>query len=199
VPTTPFSGDETTRVVGWQGALLQKPYRAVLEQVRDIPTGVYVSCTLYGSPASTVLRPGVWIVEVQGRPVKDLDSFLEAIHSNEIDLRRVRRPSYVPPVKRKKSLPLITELDASKEDHEDGITDGNEAALVDEGKIMEMAPDGQDAEDDDDNDEGYVRIKTVSRAGVTKVVAMKLDTHYWDTWELARDENAVCGWVCLPA
>ncbi|KAL1915204.1 uncharacterized protein VTP21DRAFT_7480 [Calcarisporiella thermophila] len=136
VPTIPLSGLETTRIVEWQGALVQMPYQAVLEQVKRVPTGVYVSCTLYGSPASVSMRPGVWVVEVGGRSVHDLDSFLEAVRAHEQELR----------------------------------------------------------EEEDEDEEGYVRIKTVSRNDVTKVVAMKLDTHYWDTWILSRDESTISGW-----
>ncbi|RCH87295.1 serine protease, partial [Rhizopus stolonifer] len=133
VPMSEFSGYETTRVIGWQGALIQRPYKSVLEQVRNVPVGVYVSCTLYGSPASNVLRPGVWIVEVQGKPVKDLDSFLQVVHDHEAEMSRRRRPS-------------------------------------------------------------YIRIKTVSRNETVRVVAVKLDLHYWDSWQLVRDQESVSGW-----
>ncbi|KAL0079035.1 trypsin-like cysteine/serine peptidase domain-containing protein [Phycomyces blakesleeanus] len=176
VPMSEFSGFETTRVIGWQGALIQRPYKAVLEQVRDVPQGVYVSCTLYGSPASHVLRPGVWIVEVQGKPVKDLDSFLAVIHKHEEEMCRRRRPSYIPPVRR-------------SAEQRANITFSDEEALKTD-----------DVEDDDDtNDEGYVRIKTVSRNGTVRVVAVKLDLHYWDTWQLVLDPNSICGWICKDA
>jgi hypothetical protein len=141
VATTPYHGKETARIIGWSGALVQAPYRAVLEQVRNVPTGVYVSCTLYGSPASVSLRPGIWIVEIQGRKVNDLDSFLEAIHAHEKEMK----------------------------------------------------------EKSDDDKSDYVRIKTISRMEVTKVVAMKLDPHYWSTWQLIEDENAITGWKCVEA
>ncbi|RKP07353.1 hypothetical protein THASP1DRAFT_30834 [Thamnocephalis sphaerospora] len=84
LPTTELTGVETTRVIGWAGALVQEPYRAVLEQVKRIPSGVYVSCTLYGAPANTYdLKPGVWITEVDGKPVNSLDSFLAAVSDCE--------------------------------------------------------------------------------------------------------------------
>lgn len=69
------------------------PYKAVLEQVSNVPTGVYVSCTLYGSPASTALRPGVWITEVDGIPVSSLDEFLDAVHHHERKVVRSRQGS----------------------------------------------------------------------------------------------------------
>jgi len=69
------------------------PYKAVLEQVSNVPTGVYISCTLYGSPASTALRPGVWITEVDGIPVSNLDEFLDAAHHHERKVVRSRQGS----------------------------------------------------------------------------------------------------------
>ncbi|KAG0765468.1 hypothetical protein G6F33_001133 [Rhizopus arrhizus] len=156
VPLCEQSGFETTRVVGWQGALIQRPYKSVLEQVRNAPIGVYVSCTLYGSPASNVLRPGVWIVEVQGKPVKDLDQFLKVVHAHENELCR-------------------RSCEAS----------------------MEEA--GMNPEEEEEDGEGYIRIKTVSRNETVRVVALKLDIHYWDSWQLVRDENSICGWSSIEA
>ncbi|KAF7720820.1 serine protease [Apophysomyces ossiformis] len=175
VPLSEYSVNETTRVVHWQGALLQRPYKAVLEQVKNVPTGVYVSCTLYGSPASNVLRPGVWITEVQGKPVSDLDCFLEVVHAYEAEQCRRRRSSYVPPTQR-----------TAEERAQQNFTD-------------EDALRADDEEDDDTNDEGYIRIKTVSRNETVRVVAVKLDLHYWDTWQLIQDGKTVCGWVCQDA
>lgn len=93
VPTQPMVGTDTNRIVAWAGALIQMPYKAVLEQVSNVPSGVYVSCTLYGSPASTALRPGVWITEVDGIPVKNLDEFLDAVHHHENKVVRSRQGS----------------------------------------------------------------------------------------------------------
>ncbi|CAO3591787.1 unnamed protein product [Absidia cylindrospora] len=176
IPLNVFSGYETTEVIGWQGALIQRPYKAVLEQVRNVPTGVYVSCTLYGSPASNVLRPGVWIVEVQGQPVHDLDDFLNVVHTHESETKRRRRPSYIPPVRRSNEEQL-------------------DAATIDEKGCLRA--DQDDAEDDDNNDEGYIRIKTISRNGMVRVVALKLDLHYWSSWKLKRDDSTMCGWLAI--
>ncbi|KAF9908800.1 hypothetical protein EC991_009503 [Linnemannia zychae] len=93
VPTVPLIGTDTNRILAWAGALIQMPYKAVLEQVSNVPQGVYVSCTLYGSPASTALRPGVWITEVDGIPVADLDEFLDAVHHHENKVVRSRQGS----------------------------------------------------------------------------------------------------------
>ncbi|RIB12352.1 trypsin-like cysteine/serine peptidase domain-containing protein [Gigaspora rosea] len=134
VATTPYPRKETKRIICWAGALIQMAYKAVLEQVRKPPTGVYVSCTLYGSPASITFHPGIWIVEVQGKKVHDLDSFLNAVHSHE-----------------------------------------------------------KEQKENEDSD-GYIRIKTIDRRDVTHVVAMKLVPHYWDTWELVEDDSTQTGW-----
>jgi hypothetical protein len=133
---------------------------------------------LYGSPASTVLRPGVWISEIQGRPVKDLDSFLKTIkfHEKQAKTRR-RRSKYIPPVQRKNSV--------------------DEEVEVQDSDVLKT--DADESDDDDDNDEGYIRIKTVSRTNVVRVAALKVDSHYWGAWQLTRDDQAVCGWKCeLP-
>ncbi|KAI8089508.1 trypsin-like cysteine/serine peptidase domain-containing protein [Halteromyces radiatus] len=176
IPLSTFSDYETTEVIGWQGALIQRPYKAVLEQVRNVPTGVYVSCTLYGSPASNVLRPGVWIVEVQGQPVHDLDDFLQVVHTHELETKRRRRPSYIPPVRRASDQRDIT---------------------VDEKECLRADQDNED--DDDNNDEGYIRIKTISRNDIVRVVALKLDLHYWNTWRLQRDDSTMSGWMAINA
>ncbi|KAF9127697.1 serine protease [Mortierella sp. 14UC] len=93
VPTVPLTGTDTNRILAWAGALIQMPYKAVLEQVSNVPQGVYVSCTLYGSPASTALRPGVWITEIDGIPVANLDEFLDAVHHHENKVVRSRQGS----------------------------------------------------------------------------------------------------------
>ena len=87
VATTSYGGKETTRIIGWSGALVQAPYRAVLEQVRNAPEGVYVTYTLRGSPAYSSLARGIWIVEIQERKVNDLDSFLKAIREHEKEMK----------------------------------------------------------------------------------------------------------------
>jgi hypothetical protein len=136
VATTPYYGKDTSRIVGWSGALIQEPYKAVLEQVKNVPSGVYVSHTICGSPAFVSLVPGVWIIEIQERKVKDLDTFLEAINVHEKEMKE---------------------------------------------KV------------DDDNG-GYVRIKIINSNDVTDVVTMKLDSHYWKTWQLIEDKESLRGW-----
>ena len=75
-----MDGIGTTRALLWSGALLQSPHAALASQY-DIPLeGVYVSRHWFGSPATRYrLEATSRIVEVDGRPVRDLDAFLEAV------------------------------------------------------------------------------------------------------------------------
>jgi len=78
VRTAALSGQDIDRVVLWQGATLQASHRALSAQRGIEPSGVYVAYFSYGSPASRYgLIPGRRIVEVDGQPTPDLDSFLK--------------------------------------------------------------------------------------------------------------------------
>jgi S1-C subfamily serine protease len=78
VQTAALSGNDIDRVVLWEGATLQASHRAISAQRGIEPSGVYVAYFSYGSPASrSGLIPGRRIVEVDGQPTPDLDSFLK--------------------------------------------------------------------------------------------------------------------------
>jgi S1-C subfamily serine protease len=78
VQTAALSGSDIDRVVLWEGATLQASHRALSAQRGIEPSGVYVAYFSYGSPASRYgLVPGRRIVEVDGKPTPDLDSFLK--------------------------------------------------------------------------------------------------------------------------
>jgi pro-apoptotic serine protease NMA111 len=80
VPTAELSGGDLERVVQWAGATLQAPHRSMSAQRAIAPRGVYVAYFAYGSPATRYgLFPGRRIVEVDGAPTPDLDSFLKAV------------------------------------------------------------------------------------------------------------------------
>jgi hypothetical protein len=75
-------GMGTSRLVHWAGAQLQAPHRAVRE-LGFLPPGgggVYISRWHHGSPAH---RYGLYalhsVLEVNGRPTPDLDTFLAAV------------------------------------------------------------------------------------------------------------------------
>ncbi len=84
VDTAALQGNDLDRVVIWAGAVLQKPHRALAAQ-RGIPSdGVFVAYFAYGSPATRYqLWAGRRIVEVDGQPTPDLDTFIKAIVGRE--------------------------------------------------------------------------------------------------------------------
>ncbi|MFK7886630.1 MAG: trypsin-like peptidase domain-containing protein [Gammaproteobacteria bacterium] len=78
--TVALDGEGLERVFLWAGALIQEPHRALAAQRGIKPHGVYVAYFGYGSPATRYgLWPGRRIVEVDGKSVEDLDSFVEAV------------------------------------------------------------------------------------------------------------------------
>jgi len=80
VPTVALSGAGLERVVQWAGATLQAPFQSMRAQRGIPPVGVYIDFFAYGSPAARYgLYPGRRIVQVDGEPTLDLDSFIEAV------------------------------------------------------------------------------------------------------------------------
>jgi S1-C subfamily serine protease len=80
VPTAELPGTDVDRIVEWAGATLQAPHRAMSVQRGIAPVGVYVAYFSYGSPATRYgLYPGRRIMEVDGEPTPDLDTFLKAV------------------------------------------------------------------------------------------------------------------------
>jgi pro-apoptotic serine protease NMA111 len=80
VATADLPGTDVDRLVEWAGATLQAPHRAMSVQRGIAPIGVYVGYFAYGSPATRYgLYPGRRIVEVDGVPTPNLDSFLKVV------------------------------------------------------------------------------------------------------------------------
>jgi S1-C subfamily serine protease len=80
VATAPLRGHDIDRVMLWAGAVLHAPHHAMSWQRGIPPEGVFVAYFAYGSPATRYgLIAGRRIVEVDGRPVADLDAFIEAV------------------------------------------------------------------------------------------------------------------------
>jgi S1-C subfamily serine protease len=78
--TAELPGTDVKRLVEWAGATLQAPHRAMSVQRGIAPVGVYVGYFSYGSPATRYgLYPGRRIVEVDGVPTPDLDTFLKTV------------------------------------------------------------------------------------------------------------------------
>ena len=122
IRTAALTGSDLDRVVLWAGATLQAPHRAISAQRGIEPSGVYVAYFAYGSPASRHgLIPGRRIVEVDGQPTPDLDTFLKLVTG------RADRTS--------------------------------------------------------------LRIKTLALNGAPEMITLKLDRHYWPTYELRRVDD----------
>jgi S1-C subfamily serine protease len=125
IPTVALDGTDVDRVVQWAGATLQAPHRPMSAQRGITPEGVYVAYFAYGSPATrSRLFPGRRIVEVDGQPTPDLDSFLRVVAG---------RP-----------------------------------------------------------DRSSVRLRTLTWNNSPEVITLKLDRHYWPTYEVRHTDN---GWV----
>ncbi len=83
-PPWQLGGRDLDRIVVWAGAVLQKPHRALAAQRGIEPEGVFVAYFSYGSPATRYqLWAGRRIVEVDGKPVADLDAFIQAVAGRE--------------------------------------------------------------------------------------------------------------------
>jgi len=81
VSVVDLSGEGTTKIVCWAGAILQNTHRPVA-QLGFLHQGVYCSRWYFGSPAHKYsLRAAHWIVEVNGKPTPDLDAFLSVVNS----------------------------------------------------------------------------------------------------------------------
>jgi len=79
-----LGSSETDRAVLWAGLLLQAPHRALAVQQGVEPDGVYISLWWKGSPAARYrIRATHRILEVDGQPTPDLDSFLAAVDGKQ--------------------------------------------------------------------------------------------------------------------
>jgi S1-C subfamily serine protease len=75
--TVTVGGDGPDQVLVWSGAVLQAPPAAARQQRGIAIKGVYVAATKAGSPANRfALQSTSRILEVDGEPTDDLDSFL---------------------------------------------------------------------------------------------------------------------------
>jgi len=74
-----LAGKGTPKLVCWAGAILQDTHRPVA-QLGFLHEGVYCSRWYFGSPAHKyALRAAHWIVEVNGKPTPNLDTFLNVV------------------------------------------------------------------------------------------------------------------------
>ncbi|CAO3612788.1 unnamed protein product [Cunninghamella blakesleeana] len=199
VSTTAFDGQETTRIIGWQGMYVQEAYQAAKEQMREkVPEGVYVSCCLYGSPAQVSIEVGVWITEINQIPVPTLDTFLDVITNkiNHTTTNYNQNNHNTNDNNISKNYPYLNqenELYTSKKNSDRNITNW-----------LLAKPDVDDDKDEklkDDNEQStHVRVKYITKNNVTKISMLRLDTRYWQTWEVKKDDTNSLGWVyqCFP-
>ena len=80
VPTIPTTGLETSRALLFCGAILQRPHLGVRQQISKIPSEIYISGQMGGSPAYAYnLTPTNFITHVNSILTEDLDAFLREV------------------------------------------------------------------------------------------------------------------------
>lgn len=80
LPTVSADDLETDKAISFCGAILHRPHHAVRQQISKLHSEVYVSARSRGSPAYQYgLAPTNFITHVNGKPTKDLESFLKAV------------------------------------------------------------------------------------------------------------------------
>ncbi|KAH7291099.1 hypothetical protein KP509_29G000400 [Ceratopteris richardii] len=82
------NGFETTRMMNWAGAIIQESHRAVraLGFLPENGHGVYINRWCHGSPAHRYgLYALQWIVEINGKAIPDLDTFVEVTRDLDHD------------------------------------------------------------------------------------------------------------------
>lgn len=80
VPTIDTTSMETSHVVSWSGALLQKPHYGVRQLMTKIPSEVYIVDKSSCGPAHQYgIVPISFITHVNDQETKDLDSFIQVV------------------------------------------------------------------------------------------------------------------------
>uniref|UniRef100_A0A7S2GAT6 PDZ domain-containing protein n=1 Tax=Octactis speculum TaxID=3111310 RepID=A0A7S2GAT6_9STRA len=84
INTVGLGTDETSEILLWAGAVLQKPPQAAGRQRAVSREGVYVASLTRGSPANWYgLQPTCRIIEVDGLPTPNLTDLLTAVRSKK--------------------------------------------------------------------------------------------------------------------
>lgn len=180
VPTTLYDGQETTRVIGWQGLFVQEAYQAAKEQMRaEVPEGVYVSCCLFGSPAQVSVKVGVWITEIDKMPVPTLDAFLQAVTKG-------KTTASPPP-------PASTTSSSSSSLNTNATTDHQQSNKKTAHWLL-SEPTPSETEMTKTDPSTHVRVKYITHNNVSHVSMLRLDHHYWPTWQIQKDDTSSLGW-----
>jgi hypothetical protein len=81
-PTMVAADLETSHVISFCGAIVQRPHYAVKQRIGKLYSEVYVSGRVAGSPVKMYgLEPGNFITHVDAKPTPDVPTFLSAIIS----------------------------------------------------------------------------------------------------------------------
>ncbi|KAI9302440.1 hypothetical protein BJ944DRAFT_242360 [Cunninghamella echinulata] len=194
VLTTEYDGQETTRVIGWQGMYIQEAYQAAKEQMREkVPEGVYVSCCLFGSPAHVSIEVGVWITEINQIPVPTLDAFLDVItkkinsNNNNKSKNDLKNSIEQQNEFERRQRPQDTSIN---QHHFDLLHNKNNDKNITEWLLSKS--DGEKLKNTDSST--HVRVKYVSKNNVTKISMLRLDLRYWPSWEVKKDDTNFLGW-----
>ncbi|CAO3585003.1 unnamed protein product [Absidia cylindrospora] len=184
VPTTLYDGQETTRVIGWQGLFVQEAYQAAKEQVRrEVPEGVYVSCCLFGSPAQVSIKTGVWITEIDKTPVPTMDDFLAAVTKGK---------TTTPPLPTSPSS--ASTFSSSSSSLDSNATSDQQRPNNNTTHWLLSRPTPSEAEMTKMDRSTHVRVKYITYNNVAHVSMLHLDHHYWPTWQIQKDDTNPLGW-----
>ncbi|ORZ15704.1 hypothetical protein BCR42DRAFT_41656 [Absidia repens] len=179
VPTTLYDGQETTRVIGWQGLFVQEAYQAAKEQMRaEVPEGVYVSCCLFGSPAQVSMKVGVWITEIDRTAVPTMDAFLAAV---------TRGKATTAPLPTSPLSAPTSSLDSNASADQKRPNNNTTHWLLSQ-------PTCSEAEMTNMDQSTHVRVKYITSNNVAHVSMLRLDHHYWPTWQIQKDDTNPLGW-----
>ncbi|KAJ2367931.1 hypothetical protein H4S01_001875 [Coemansia sp. RSA 2610] len=80
MPTTPFCGANTRRIIYWAGMYLQQPYYTVLAQATRLASDVYMFAHFNGAPIeATAYQGNTFINEIAEHPITTLDDVVRVI------------------------------------------------------------------------------------------------------------------------
>lgn len=119
IPSVPTEDFETSRILIFCGATLQKPHYAVRQQISKLHSEIYVSSRRRGSPAHHYgLAPTNFITHVNSVETPDLDEFVQEVskieHNKYFRLRVMTFESVPSVVTMKKNDHYVQSLSPSK-------------------------------------------------------------------------------------
>lgn len=86
VPQSLMSTGGSERTVGWAGALFQMSNKSMMQQMKQVPSGIVCCSASNGSPAQLYgLSAWSWVQEANDIPINDLDDFLQIVSNLPTD------------------------------------------------------------------------------------------------------------------